>query len=83
MKYEEVYLNAYQDGREARISLGNYFRFYNSERSHQSLGYRTPTEVFAPTPTPVSTNERDMVESFVSYPLVTPGPHLNSIPLLS
>jgi putative transposase len=83
VKYEEVYLNAYQDGREARISLGNYFRFYNSERSHQSLGYRTPAEVFAPTPSPVSTNERDMVESFVSYPLVTPGPHLNSIPLLS
>jgi len=77
VKYEEVYLNAYQDGREARISLGNYFRFYNTERPHQALGYRTPAEVFAPIPTPVSTNERDMVESFVSEPLVNAGPHLN------
>jgi putative transposase len=83
VKYEEVYLNAYQDGTEARSSLGNYFRFYNTERPHQALGYRTPTEVFDHTPTPVSNNERDMVESFVSKPLVTPGPHLNSVPLLS
>ncbi|GAJ11409.1 unnamed protein product, partial [marine sediment metagenome] len=46
VKYEEVYLKAYQDGRDARISLGNYFRFYNTERPHQALGYRTPAEVF-------------------------------------
>jgi len=42
VKYEEVYLHAYQDGRDARIGLGNYFRFYNTERPHQSHGYRTP-----------------------------------------
>jgi len=36
VKYEEVYLKAYQDGREARIGLGNYFRFYNTERPHQT-----------------------------------------------
>lgn len=47
VKYEEVYLKAYQDAREARYSLGNYFRFYNAERPHQSLGYRTPAEVYA------------------------------------
>ena len=47
IKYEEVYLKAYQDGREARISLGGYLRFYNTERLHQSLGYRTPAEVHA------------------------------------
>ena len=40
VKYEEVYLKAYQDGREARISIGRYFRFYNTERPHQSLGTR-------------------------------------------
>ena len=50
VKYEEVYLKAYQDAREARISLSNYFRFYNTERPHQALGYRTPAEVFTPTP---------------------------------
>ena len=47
VKYEEVYLKAYEDGREARISLGEYFRFYNGSRPHQSLGYRTPGEVYA------------------------------------
>lgn len=47
VKYEEVYLKAYEDGREARISLGEYFRFYNTSRPHQSLGYRTPAEVYA------------------------------------
>jgi len=48
VKYEEVYLKAYQDGRDARIGLGNYFRFYNAERLHQALGYLTPAEVFYP-----------------------------------
>jgi len=33
VKYEEVYLKAYQDGRAARVGIGNYFRFYNTERS--------------------------------------------------
>ena len=47
VKYEEVYLKAYQDSREARIGLGNYFCFYNTERSHQALGYRTPAEVYS------------------------------------
>jgi putative transposase len=47
VKYEEVYLKAYQDGREARINLGRYFRFYNTKRPHQSLDYRTPAEVHA------------------------------------
>jgi putative transposase len=45
VKYEEVYLKAYKDGGEARINLCEYFRFYNTIRPHQSLGYRTPAEV--------------------------------------
>lgn len=45
VKYEDVYLRDYQDVRETKIGLGNYFRFYNTERLHQSLGYRTPHEV--------------------------------------
>ena len=45
VKYEEVYLKAYKDGCEARISLGEYFRFYNTIRPHQSLDYRTPAEM--------------------------------------
>lgn len=85
VKYEEVYLKAYQDGREARISLGHYFRFYNTERSHQSHDYKTPAEVYAPSPTTTSvvTIDRGMVESFASYPLTVTGFHLNSTPVLS
>jgi putative transposase len=84
VKYEEVYLKAYQDGREARISLANYFRFYNTERSHQSLGYKTPAEVYAPNPiTPREPKAGSMVESFPSNPLPVLGFHLNSIPVLS
>ena len=49
VKYEEVYLKAYQDGRDARVGLSSYFRFYNTERPHQALDYRTPAEVYAPT----------------------------------
>ena len=46
VKYEEVYLRDYADGVDARQSLGRYFRFYNTERRHQSLGNRTPAEVY-------------------------------------
>lgn len=46
VKYEEVYLHGYANGAEARASLARYFRLYNSVRSHQSLDYRTPDEVY-------------------------------------
>ena len=46
VKYEEVYLRAYSNGREAKAGLDDYFRFYNTQRPHQALGYRTPAEVF-------------------------------------
>jgi putative transposase len=46
VKYEEVYLKDYRDGWEAEASLAAYFRFYGHERVHQSLGYRTPAEVY-------------------------------------
>ena len=45
VKYEEVYLKAYSNGREARAGLDAYFHFYNNQRPHQALGYRTPAEV--------------------------------------
>ena len=47
VKYEEVYLKDYADGWEAEASLAAYFQFYNHERIHQSLGYRTPADVYA------------------------------------
>jgi len=46
VKYEEVYLHDYATVNEARQGIGNYIDFYNQERPHQSLNYRTPTEVY-------------------------------------
>jgi putative transposase len=46
VKYEEVYLHAYCDGREAQQRLRAYFETYNSRRLHQALDYRTPDEVY-------------------------------------
>jgi putative transposase len=46
VKYEEVYLHAYDSGIDARAGLGRYFRFYNDERPHQALAYSTPRQLF-------------------------------------
>jgi len=46
VKYEEVYLKAYESVAEARAGIGAYLSFYNTERPHQALGYRTPAQVF-------------------------------------
>jgi len=44
--YEEVYIKDYASPREAREGLRDYLRFYNEQRVHQSLEYRTPAEVY-------------------------------------
>jgi putative transposase len=46
LKYEEVYLKAYADATEAKKEIGRYIRFYNRERPHQALGYKTPAEEY-------------------------------------
>lgn len=46
VKYEEVYLNDYTSVRTAHIRLGSYFEYYNTERPHQALEYKTPAEVY-------------------------------------
>ena len=48
VKYEEVYLKAYESLPEARASLAKYFDFYNHERPHQALDRRTPWEAYTP-----------------------------------
>ena len=46
VKYKEVYLKAYESVAEARAGIGAYLSFYNRERPHQALDYRTPAHVF-------------------------------------
>jgi putative transposase len=46
VKYEEVYLRSYSDGREAHERLTAYFESYNGKRLHQALGYHTPEDVY-------------------------------------
>jgi putative transposase len=46
VKYEDVYIKEYDTVPSLVGGLGKYFSFYNTERPHQSLGYRTPAEVY-------------------------------------
>ena len=47
VKYENIYLHGYEDVAELAAGLRRYFAYYNEERPHQSLEYRTPAEVYA------------------------------------
>ena len=46
LKYEDIYLYDYPTVRHLEMGLSRYFSFYNDERPHQSLKYRTPAEVY-------------------------------------
>ena len=46
LKYEEIYLKAYESIAQARASIGRYIVFFNSERQHQSLERKTPDAVY-------------------------------------
>jgi len=50
LKYEEIFLKAYASVAEARLGIGAWMSFYNDERKHQALGYRTPGEIFSGAP---------------------------------
>lgn len=49
LKYEEIYLKSYDNVTELKQEVGAYINYYNHEREHQSLGYKTPFEVFEKT----------------------------------
>ena len=46
LKYENIYLNDYSDMYQLYKGLEKYFNFYNTERPHQALNYRTPAEIY-------------------------------------
>ena len=46
VKYEDIYIKDYDRVPELESGLTAYFRFYDEERPHQSLDYRTPGEVY-------------------------------------
>jgi putative transposase len=46
LKYEEVYLHAYDTPKEARAAIDRYLNFYNTKRPHQALGYMTPNAFY-------------------------------------
>jgi len=50
LKYEEVFIRAYISVGEARSGINKWLTFYNDERLHQTLGYRTPREIFEVAP---------------------------------
>jgi len=50
LKYEEVYLNAYENVAQARRGIAAYFEFYNHQRLHQALGYRAPRQLLEESP---------------------------------
>ncbi len=47
LKYECVFLNAFETGTEARAGIGRWISYYNANRPHSSFGGRTPNEVYA------------------------------------
>jgi len=49
LKYEDIYLRAYETTKEARTGIGQWFTFYNDARPHQSLKYQTPRHFFEAT----------------------------------
>lgn len=46
IKYEDFYLNSYEDGWKLEEGLKNFIIFYNKERPHQSLNYKVPVELY-------------------------------------
>lgn len=46
VKYEEIYLKGYENGREAQDGLRVYMKFYNERRPHQALGYQSPSTAY-------------------------------------
>ncbi len=56
LKYEEIYPSCYETVFEAKAGISTYLNFYNNERLHQALNYKTPAEIYSNSPISTSTN---------------------------
>ena len=68
LKYEDVYLKGYADGREAKAGIGEYFAFYNERRLHQALGYRAPMAVWREGAAPTAYGHVDNASALTTCP---------------
>lgn len=73
LKYEDVYIYGYSNVTEARQRIGTFIDFYNHQRPHQSLGYKTPDEVYGASlgdsrPDGYVDNSLDLKIEFPTYP---------------
>jgi putative transposase len=69
LKYEDIYLKGYADGREARTGIAEWFAFYNRRRPHQALANRTPMAVWREGVTgPLAENAVDMLDNASALP---------------
>jgi putative transposase len=75
LKYEEVYLHAYDSVAEARAGIGTYLTFYNVERPHAALGYQTPAAFYR------GARKAADVDSTLVQRRPQPRPQLASLPL--
>lgn len=69
LKYEEVYLKAYDSPAEARAGIAAWIQFYNFERPHQALGYKTPWEVYSSKTAPTATESNIKQNTIEVYPM--------------
>lgn len=79
VNYEEVYLREYRTVAEARAGLAANFRFYNEERFHEALGYRTPHEVYFGTPARLMPTAETVVLTWTDSRSSLPGFLVRSI----
>ncbi len=77
LKYEEVYLHAYESVAEARAGIGRWIDFYNAERYHQALDYRTPMAVYEDRQRPV--DMMDNADALTTYPQAQQQPKIDSL----
>ena len=68
LKYEDVYLKGYANGREAKAGISDWIIFYNEQRLHQALGYRAPMAVWRERAPPKACGHVDNANALTTCP---------------